>query len=240
MRSDNIAARNSVMASADVLPSLPSSFVYEDLLERVFNIQNELARINGTIELKSTTSRNISRRPFIFIDPFGNRMKNDAFDHWTIDFVLRKYKKDFCPKYLQAWIQIGFFDHNEVQPIKREQLTETVSEYPENQQFIAFGSIPLFILNEQSRLLQQTTLTVVLNDKSDDIIQSVRRIRPTSRRATSEDSEIQLKSRRSEASLEPNEDRWNEGNDFRNEDTILSAKLYENNTLLMAKMIEKA
>lgn len=230
------------MASADVLSSLPSSFVYEDLLDHVFTIQSRLVQINQTIEEKSKTNQNVSRRSFTFIDPFGNRMKNDEFDHWTIDKVLRKYKKDFCPKYLHSWIQIGCFDGNEIRPMRREQLTEIVSQYPVNQQFIAFGSIQLFILGDLSRLLQQTTLTVVLNDKRDDIIKSVRRIRPTSRKATNadEENEIQLKIGRSGVSGEFNEDRWKEGNEFEHEDTVLSAKLYENNTIVLAKVIEKA
>ncbi|CAF1546601.1 unnamed protein product [Didymodactylos carnosus] len=54
---------------------------------------------------------------------------------------MKKYKKDYIPKYLQQWIQIGTMNQNEISPLSEAELKSTVSNYANNYQFITYGTV---------------------------------------------------------------------------------------------------
>ena len=230
------------MAAAAVLSPLPTSFVYEDLISRVETMQTQMNKVNEMIEERAKNDKKVHRqlesRSFIFIDPFGNRMINRELDHQSLHKILQKYKKEYCPRYLHSWIQIGSFNGNSIQPITTDQLKQTVSQYPDGQIFITYGKIDVRIVNEQLHLLQETSVTIVLNDKREKLEKSIGELRERIRRKPNVVTKMELKLCELDSSIERNEDLWNNGRIFEINDTVLSTQLYQTNTFIMAKIDE--
>jgi hypothetical protein len=230
------------MASAAVLSQMPTSFVYEDLISKIVAIQNQINQVNQIIEEHSNNDKKVQRHlashSFVFIDPFGNRMKNRQVDHLTIHKVVQKFKKEFCPRYLHSWVQIGLFNCNAIETLTRDQLKQTVSQYSNDQEFIAYGKVKVLIVNERCQLLQKCFIDVFLNDKIEKLEGKVRDIRERIRKEPNVIRRIELKICQSDSPMEQNVDRWNEGNDLKNDDTILSAQLYQTNSFVIGKIVE--
>lgn len=230
------------MAAVAVLSPLPTSFVYEDLVSRVETMQLQMNKVNAMIEERTKTNKKVQRqlesRSFIFIDPFGNRMINRELDHQSLHKILQKYKRDYCPRYLHAWIQIGFFNVNQIQVTTTDQLKKTVSQYPDGQIFITYGKIGVRIVNEQLHLLQETYVTIVLNDNRETFENSIRELRERIRGKLNVITRMELKLCESDSSIEGNERLWSNGRTLEIKETVLSTQLYQKDTFIMAQIIE--
>jgi len=233
---------HSIMASAAVLSAMPTSFVYEDLVARIIKMNDQVNQVNQTIEERSNNDQNVQRqlasRSFVFIDPFGNRMKHRYADHWTIHKVVQKFKKEFCPKYLHSWVHIGLFQNDQIHPLTDDQLRQPLSEYPHDQEFITFGQIKIIIANERCQLLQERLINVVLNDKLEKVEREVRNIRERVWKKPNMVRQIDLKLGQSDSSMAFDTDRWYQGNACRVDETIFSTQLYQTNSFIMAKIVE--
>lgn len=235
------------MGTAAVCPPVPSilvptSFVYEDLVSKVIEVKNQLNQVNETIDERSNNDQNVQRqlasRSFVFIDPFGNRLENSYVDHWTIHKVVQKFENEYCPKYLDWYIHIGLFKSDEIYLLSDDQLRKTVSEYPNDQEFIAFGQMKILIVNSKCQLLQERFMNVALNDKLEKVQREVRNIRDQIWRKPNVVNQIELKVCQSDLSLVLDEDRWNQGNASQLDKTILTARLYSRGSFIMAKIVE--
>lgn len=228
------------MASAEVLQAFPTSFVYEDLVDRVLRMQEKTIEINRTIEqnLRKNTQhqRQLASRSFVFIDPFGNRITDQHLDHLCLGKIIQKYKKEYCPRYLHSWIKIGFFNSNKLQLLTENQSEQPASKYPDGQEFISFGEIQVLIVNRQCHLLEETSLNVRLTDTKENIRESIREYREKIRRKPSDDTEIELRVTPLDSSSGSNDDRWNRGKDLEDGQTIFSSQLYQRGTMLMVKI----
>ena len=106
------------MASTAVLPKMPESFIYEDLVSHVQNIQNQILQMNKVLDDRwvnqKKTRQEFKSRSITFVDSYGNRITNQYMDHELIATVFKKYKKNYVPKCLHKWIRIGEFNDDQI------------------------------------------------------------------------------------------------------------------------------
>jgi hypothetical protein len=220
------------MAAAVVLPEMPTSFVYEDLISKVQTIQSQMAIINIVLSNRWKNEKRkrdeIKSRSFVFIDPYGNRTVNKYMDQELISKVSMTYKKDYVPKYLQRWIKIGTIKENVITPLNDCELKSNVSYYANGYQFVTYGEITVWIGTNDSTALQKIVLRVLLTDTLEKIKAGIKKFRQF--------TNIELKSYVTNSNTQPNEENWNEGIILKSEDTILSGQLFQDHCVILAKV----
>ena len=230
------------MASTAILSPMANPFVYEDLVSRIITMQTQINQINQIIDEHSKNDKIIQRqlaaRSFVFIDPFGNRMKNRYVDHWAIHKVVQKLKRGFCPKYLQPWVQIGLIKNHGVCPLDENQLKQTVSEYSNEQEFVAFGKIKILMVNERCQLLQEFFRNALLNDTLKKIEMEIRNIRDQIKKKPDSITKLEIRLCQSNLSDASNEHHWVQGKVCPMDETVFSNRLYETNLWIMARVVE--
>ncbi|CAF4130706.1 unnamed protein product [Rotaria sordida] len=136
----------------------------------------------------------LKSRSLTFIDPYGNRTVNKYMDHESINKVLRKYKRDYVPKYLQEWTKIGTMNENIISSLNECELKSTVSNYVNGHQFITYGEVICGAINSSImhfqifvKTLTGKTVTYNVNSKMDiatvkELIQDSEGISPDQQR----------------------------------------------------------
>jgi len=219
------------MATAAVTPTLPSSFIYEDLVSHVQKIQKQLNEIDNILadQWQNKKMRNeLKSRSLTFIDPYGNQMIDQHMDHESIDKLIKQYKKNYVPRYLKDWIKIGTMNGNGISSLTDCDLKSTVSDYKDGHQFIAYGEVTLWIGSYDNRSPRKFVSRVLLMDNMEKIKCRIKEQHHF--------NNLELKLGKINGNIEPNEKEWNEGTIFKVEDTIMSCRLYENNGIIMAKI----
>ena len=225
----------SIPVSNSIVPSELSSFVYQDLVLHVKTLQHEMAEVAKFLEARWTNEKKIRNefksRSLKFVDPYGNVIVDQYMDHELIRTLVRKYKKDYVPRYLHQWIKIGTMNKGTISPMSESELQSTVSDYPDGHQFITYGELPIWIIYNKCIPPQQLMLYVLVTDSMEKIKMEIQE----SRKLTN----IELKSFIINGNTRPNQENWDEGRILKSDDTILSGKLYQQNCIIMAKLSQK-
>jgi hypothetical protein len=223
------------MAAANVISATPSSFVYEDLVSQVQAIQTKMNKFGNILDDRWKNNKKMrnemNSHPFTFIDPYGNQMIDEHMDHESTNSVVRKFKKDYVPKYLQQWIKIGILDKTGISPITDYDLKTTVSNYVNKGQFIAYGEVTVWIGRYESLTPQKLILRVLLTDDLERIKLRIKEQQHF--------TNLELKLSTTDKTTGPTEKDWNEGTLLKSEDTIMSCQLYKNDCSIMAKLIRE-
>jgi len=223
------------MATANVISATPSSFVYEDLVSQVQAIQTKMNEFGNILDDRWKNNKKMRNEmkshPFTFIDPYGNQMIDEHMDHESTNSVVRKFKKDYVPKYLQQWIKIGILDKTGISPITDYDLKTTVSNYVNKGQFIAYGEVIVWIGRYESLTPQRLILRVLLTDDLERIKLRIKEQQHF--------TNLELKLSSTDKTTGPTEKDWNEGTLLKSEDTIMSCELYKNDCIIMAKLIRE-
>jgi hypothetical protein len=223
------------MAAANVISATPSSFVYEDLVSQVQAIQTKMNKFGNILDDRWKNNKKMrnemNSHPFTFIDPYGNQMIDEHMDHESTNSVVRKFKKDYVPKYLQQWIKIGILDKTGISPITDYDLKTTVSNYVNKGQFIAYGEVIVWIGRYESLTPQRLILRVLLTDDLERIKLRIKEQQHF--------TNLELKLSTTDKTTGPTEKDWNEGTLLKSEDTIMSCQLYKNDCSIMAKLIRE-
>jgi hypothetical protein len=223
------------MATAAVISTMPSSFIYEDLILKVQSIQKQMIEIENVLNNRWKNEEKIQNelksRSLTFIDPHGNRMSVKFMDHELISKVIRKYKKDYIPKYLQQRIQIGIMNDNIILPLTDSDLKSTVSDYANGKEFITYADITIWIGYSTHLWNLGITQRVRMTDKMEKIQIQINKHRQFDR--------IELKSCIINENTGPTEEEWNRGKILTLEDTIMSAQLYQDKCAVVAKIIRE-
>ncbi|CAF3950300.1 unnamed protein product [Rotaria sp. Silwood1] len=218
------------MAAAGVISTMPTSFVYEDLVSQVQNIQYQMLQMENIFDNQCKTEKKMQNelksRSLTFIDPYGNRTVNKYMDHESINKVLRKYKKDYVPKYLQEWTKIGTMNENIISSLNECELKSTVSKYANGHQFITYGEVIVWVGSYEDTWLRKIVLQVLLTDNMEKIKMQIKKQRQF--------THIELKLCTIDQNVEPNRKDWTHGIPLQSEDTIMSSQLYQNNCVIMA------
>ncbi|UJR19625.1 hypothetical protein I4U23_022759 [Adineta vaga] len=220
------------MTTATVIPNMSTSFVYEDLVSHVKNLQNEIIQMENILWNRYETDKNvqseIKSRSFTFIDPYGNRTIKKFMDHELIEKVLKKYKKDYVPKYLREWIKIGTMKDNAISALNECELESTVSKFDHGSIFITYAEVIVWIRNYEDFWIKIMPLKVLLSDDMNKIKIKIKEERNF--------SDIELKSCEIDQNRKSMAKNWLQGKTLKSEDTILSSELYQNNWIIMAKI----
>jgi hypothetical protein len=103
------------------------SFIYEDSFSHVEKIRDSTNDMKDMLDRRCQIELNeLKSRSLIFIDPYGNHMIDQHFDHELIINIFKKYKEDYIPKYLQSWIGIGIMNNNHISSFEDFQLKSAV------------------------------------------------------------------------------------------------------------------
>jgi hypothetical protein len=218
-----------IMATADVIPKMPTSFVYEELISKVQAIQQQIMENIKFIDERKKNE--LKSRSLTFVDPYGNLIINKYMDHESISTVLKKYKKDYVPKYLQQWIKIGTMDRNVISPLSDCEMKSIVSKYEDGHQFITYGEVIVWAGNYESLSPRMIVLRVLLTDNMEKIKIRLKEQKPF--------TNIELKSIIINQNTPPNNESWTEGRALKVDDTIMSCQLYQDNCTIMAKLIKE-
>jgi hypothetical protein len=223
------------MATAGVISAMPSSFVYENLVSQVQAIQTQMTEFENILDdrCKNTnrTPDEIKSHSVTFIDPYGNKIIDQHMDHEPVNKLVRKFKKDYVPKYLHQWIKIGTLDKNDISPLTDCDLKSTVSKYVNNCQFIAYGEVTVWIGRYESLPPAKCVLKVLLTDDLEKIKLRIKEQQHF--------TNLELKLSTTDKTTGPTEKDWNEGTLLKSEDTIMSCQLYKNDCSIMAKLIRE-
>ena len=114
------------------------SFIYEDLVLRIQTIQHQMIEgikyLDDQMMKAKTIQNQLKSHPLIIIDPYGNPITERYIAHELIHGVVKKFKKNHVPKYLQQWIRFGQMVENEIIPLNESKLNSNVAqlfyEYP--------------------------------------------------------------------------------------------------------------
>ena len=225
------------MANAAVISSMPTSFIYEDLVSHVQTIQKQMIEIENILDNQWTTNKKVQNelksRSLTFLDHMGYRTIHNCMVHEQMSKVIRNYKKNYIPKYLHEWIQFGILNKTLIAPLTDIdlQLKSTVSNYGNGQELVAYGEVIVWVASDEYPYPSQTVLRVLLTDDMEKIKMTLRK----RRRFT----DIELKSCIIDGNGIINEKNWSEGTPLKSDDTILSSQLFQKNCAIMGKVINK-
>jgi hypothetical protein len=224
-----------VIPAVTTISRVPTSFVYEDLISQVELIQQQMIEMIKSLDDRWKNEKKIRNqlksRSLVFFDPYGNRTASKYMDHELIGTIFQKYKKDFVPRYLHQWIKIGTMDGNVISPLSDYELKSIVSKYDDGHQFITYGEVIVWIGNYEYLPPQKFVLRVLVTDDVEKIKMQLKEQRTF--------TNIELKSFIINQNAKPNKKEWDNGITLRSEDTIMSAQLYQDNCIIMAKIMRE-
>jgi hypothetical protein len=223
------------MATSAVVLQLPTSFIYEDLISKSQAIQCQLAEVqnvfNDRCKNQTKLPDELKSRTLVFIDPYGNRIADKYMDHELIHKVINKYKRDYVPKYLHQWIEIGTMHSGVISPLSDSELKSTVSHYANNYQFITYGEINVALEIDGHFRSWNLHLKTLLSDDMNKILAQIRNHRQF--------DDVELKYCTMDQNLMPDQKLWDQATKLNLNDTILSCKLYQENCIIMAKLFKE-
>jgi hypothetical protein len=222
------------MAATAVLSPILTSFVYEDLVSKTQAIQRQMIEMENALNDRCKNDKKapdeLQSRSLTFIDPYGNRTINQYMDHESINKVIKKYKKDYIPKYLQQWIKIGTIKQNVISSLSGNELKLPVSHYTNGCEFIAYGMVTVWAEFNEYSPFRKLALPVLLTDNMDKITKQIKK---------DIDYSMELKLCTIDQNTKSTEKDWNESKMLKLEDTVISCQLYQDNCIIMAKIIEE-
>ena len=223
------------MASATAIRPSRSSFVYEDLVARVKAIQ-QLAIGIDTLLRDRFNDESIKRdvlkfRTFAFIDPYGNRTIHEHMEQELISNVLRKYKKDYLPKYLQKWMKIGIRESTAIVPIPECGATSNLCAFVNETEFVAYGELTVWLGRYETAIPNELLLRVSVMDTIETIKQRVEE--------RGQSHGIELRHYTTNKPGRPTAIDWERGKALDADATIMSLRLYQENCVVMAKISPK-
>jgi len=136
--------------------------------------------------------------------------------------------KNYVPKYLQSWIEIGTMNNNIISSLNNFELNSAVSNYPNDYQFTAYGQITIWIGSYEYSSPDEFVISALLTDNIDKIKTRIAQL--------GQFYDIQLKSFTRNGNLQSYEYYWNEGTTLKSDDTILSRQLYKDNCIIMGNV----
>lgn len=211
-----------------------TSFVYEDLITHVQQMQEQLKiaikLLDNRWKNRKENCEEMKSRSFTFIDPIGNKMNNKYVDHELLSTILRKYRQNYIPKYLQTLIEIGIKNQNSISSLNEEQLKATVSEYRNHTVFSAYVNMDVWIECETTDATEIVLIRVLPSSSWDTIERELK--------SSLKCNDIELRLFTSDRVIEPNQLKWENGTKLKSQETFLSHKLYEKYYVIMAKRIE--
>lgn len=210
------------------MSSVATSFIYEDLVLRLQAIQQQtidtVRYIDDQCKDKTNIPKELKSRSLTFNDPYGNQITNRYMDHEVISTVFKNFKQEYVPKYLQKWTQFGRVRQDVISPMSEHELIQCVSDYTDGERFVTYGTIPLAIENKNNVHVRLPPLPVLLADTSTKIKKRIKDV------IKLHDIELVI--------FSSNERTSNEVLPFQPDDTVFSARLYNNDKIILLRCLK--
>lgn len=217
------------MDTDSILRSSPS-FVYEDLLVQILTIQHQM--IEGIHHLdrqliKTNTIRNqLKSRPLTLIDPYGNSISKQYMDHELIRLIVKRFKMNYVPKYLEQWIQFGQLVDNQIMPLNESNLNSSVGHYQSEYPIVTYGEITVWLGDFQDVIPRKIVLKARLTDNMENILSNLKK--------QTNFTDIEFRRCILNQDAPPTHKNWNEGTILKSEDTVMSKDLHHDHCIIMA------
>ncbi|CAF0758547.1 unnamed protein product [Adineta ricciae] len=205
-----------------------TSFVYEDLIRQIQFIQTHIIQLTNYLNDRCQTD--LKSRSFSFSDPFGNEITQKFMDHEIIEIIFKKYVTEYISKHLRPFIKIGKMCHGHIQLMYEHELKFNASQFRDGFQFIACCEITVWVGDYESSICRRVVIPVRLLDSIESVNNGLK-IPPKI-------TNVEFKSLRNDRNMKPTRDNWDQGKPLMSSDTIGSSQLYQNDTILMAKLIQ--
>ncbi|CAF4951483.1 unnamed protein product [Rotaria sp. Silwood1] len=226
---------NATVGSTAILSTNLTSFVYEDLIFHIQAIQRKMIEITKYLHDQWNNNKKVREelksRSITFVDPYGNSVTKKYMNHELISTLFKQYKKNYVPKYLQNWVKIGTLSGNVISQLNDSELKSSVSNYSDGYRFITYGELNILIEFREDIPRQEYVLPVVLTDSIEKIKMRIQNLRKL--------SDIELKSFILDKDSSTNNQNWSEGQTFNSGDTVLSCQLYQDNSIIIAKVLQE-
>ena len=208
------------------------SFHYDDLVSHTRSIQRQMAKIESHLSDRPTGDTNggasLKSRSLTFIDAYGYAITSEHADQQSIRSVINHFRRDYVPKYLQRWIQIGTNHPERILAFDDVDLNSFVHQYPHRQTFVAYGSIAVWINEGFDSSFAPMKFSVQLLDSIEKIKSSIQKSQFTS-------ADLELRSSSIQEAQKPTDTHWTEATRLQFTDTIMSHQFYERNHQLLLK-----
>ena len=221
------------MTAVSEISRISASFVYEDLIFKIQTVQQQMIEMENHLANQCETNKNIENglksRSMVFIDHVGYRTLHKCLDHEQFYRILRNYKKNYIPKYLQKWIKFGVMIGNSISPLTDAQLKSTVSNFENDQEIHCYGDITIWMGQYEDYCPRKFAVSIFLTDNKEKIKMTIKEQRYF--------GDIELRSSVINDNNNPTRKNWSEGTPLKSDDTVLSLQLFQNNSIIMAKVI---
>ena len=199
------------------------SFVYEDLVLRIQTIQHQMIEgINHLDDQLMKTNKiqnQLKSHPLTIIDPYGNPITKQYMDHELINGIVKKFKKNYVPKYLHQWIRFGQMVENEIISLNESKLNSSVEHYQNEYPIITYGEITIWLGDFQDALPEKIVLKACLTDTMENILINLKK--------QTNFTDIEFRAWILNENTPPKEKNWNKGTKLKSEDTIMSKDLHQ-------------
>ena len=221
------------MTTVSEISRIPTSFVYQDLISKIQTVQQQMIEMENHLANQWKTNKTIENelrsRSIVFIDHVGYRTVQKCLDHEQIHQILRNYKKNYIPKYLQKWIKFGVMIRDSISPLTDDELTSTVSNFENGQEIHCYGDITIWMGHYEDYSPRKFAVPIFLTDNTEKIKMKIKEERYF--------GDIELRSSVINDNDNPTRKNWSEGTPLKSDDTVLSLQLFQNNSIIMAKVI---
>ncbi|CAF3374843.1 unnamed protein product, partial [Rotaria socialis] len=119
-----------------------------------------------------------------------------------------------------------------ISPLNENELKSSVSEHDDGYRFVTCGEVNISIIYREDVRPQSLLLPVLLTDNIEKIKKQIQQLTKL--------KTIELKSLLLKENCPMITASWNEGKTLNSNDTLLSSKLYENNCIIMVKLLEES
>jgi hypothetical protein len=173
----------------------------------------------------------LKSRSITFVDHLEYRTVHKCMDHEQLNKIAKNYKKNYIPKYLQKWIKFGTMNGDSISPLTDLQLKSTVSNFENSQEFRCYGELHIWVETSEDYWPRKIVVPVFLSDNMDKIKMEIRKQRKF--------TDIELRSSMIDENDKPTGKNWSEGTPLKSNDTVLSLQLFQNNSIILGKIINK-
>ncbi len=209
------------------------SFKYENLVSQVQTIQSQTAEIETILQDRCKNNRqipgDIKSHSFTFLDPYGNRMTKNYFDHQLISQVINQYKKTYIPKYLHSWIRVGTMEDDQIRPF--HDFKSTVSTLTNGYQFITYGQVTVYLKEDDYFYDKKLEVPVLLMDKLEKIKKQIMEQQDL--------LDVEFKICLLDEEGDINRKDWEKGTRVEPKDTIISCQLFQDHCVIVAEIIKE-
>ena len=211
-----------------------TSFRYDDVISNLQYIRTKMIEIESRLSNRCQANKKeatlLQSRCFTFVDPHGHPISTEQLDHQSMPVIIKKFRKDYIPRFLKGWVKIGTSIPQEASACDEVKLKSFVHDYPDGQRFFAYGRITVWLYNRFKSEFRPISLSVRLSESMEAIKSRIQQSRFIQ-------ADLELRSCLTRHGEKPQEAQWEKGQRLHSNDTIMSCKFYDQNQCLLVKVI---